>query len=43
MELKAKFKLLIDEGDEFSKSLTLFSNNSNRAIKQLNTQEKGNH
>ena len=42
MELRAKFELPNDEGSEFLESVALLSKNFERALKRLNTQEKGN-
>ena len=42
IRLRVESKLLVDEGNELSESMTLLSNNFERAIKRLNAQEKGN-
>ena len=39
--LRAKYGLLVDEGNELLEYVALLSNNFERVIKRLNAQEKG--
>ena len=42
MGLRVESKLALNEGNELSEFVALLSKNFERAIKRLNTQEKGN-